>query len=387
MKIKYGRQEITKDDVAAVVDVLNSDLLTQGPVVPSFEKVTCEYTGAKHAVAVNSATSALHIACMALDLGPGDWLWTCPNTFVATSNCALYCGAKIDFVDIDPQTYNISVEKLKKKLEIAEQNKNLPKILVPVHLSGQSCEMKEIKSLSKKYGFKIIEDASHAIGGTYKNMPVGSCFYSDITVFSFHPVKIITTGEGGMALTNDSILANKLRQHRSHGITSNPKEMIERPDNEIWNYQQIRLGYNYRMTDIAASLGLSQIKRLKEIIKQRHKIADRYNQELNSLPLRTPWQHPDTFSSYHLYIIRLDLEKITKTQPQIHDELCDLGIMVNLHYIPVYRQPFYEKMGFEAGYCLESECYHQEALSIPIYPTLTQEEQDHVINTLKKIIV
>ena len=387
MKIKYGRQDITKEDIAAVVDVLESDLLTQGPIVPKFEKAISSYTGASYAVAVNSATSALHIACMALDLGAGDSLWTTPNTFVASSNCAIYCGARVDFVDIDPLTYNMSVKKLKEKLIIAKKNNSLPKILVPVHLSGQSCEMREIKKLSVEYNFKIIEDASHAIGASYLKSKVGSCEFSDITVFSFHPVKIITTGEGGMALTNDPILANRMRQHRSHGITSNTNEMIDRPENELWNYQQIQLGYNYRMTDIAASLGLSQLDRLQDIIQKRHQIADRYNNELASLPLQIPWQHPDTFSSYHLYIIRLDLNNIEKSHPQIHDELCDLGILVNFHYIPVYRQPFYEEMGFKKNYCPESERYHEQALSIPMYPTLLIEEQDRVISTLKKVIV
>jgi len=386
-KIKYGRQEVTKEDIESVVKVLNSELLTQGPVVPEFEDALCKYTGANYAVASNSATSALHIACMALELGSGDMLWTCPNTFVATSNCAIYCGAEVDFVDIDPRTYNISISHLQEKLEVAKQAGKLPKIVVPVHLSGQSCEMQEIKKLSNKYEFKIIEDASHAIGGMYKDSVVGSCKYSDITVFSFHPVKIITTGEGGAALTNDQQIAKKLRQHRSHGITSNPSEMIKRPEKELWNYQQITLGYNYRMTDIAAALGLSQLNRLSDIVKERHKIAARYNKELDSLPLIKPWQHPDTFSSYHLYIIRLDLEKITKTHPAIHDELCDLGILVNLHYIPVYRQPFYESMGFEGGYCPESERYHKEALSIPIYPTLSEQEQNKVIQTLEKVII
>lgn len=387
MKIKYGKQDVTAEDIAAVVDVLKSDLLTQGPVVPEFEKAVCEFTSAKNAIAVNSATSALHVACMALDLGPGDCLWTCPNTFVATSNCAVYCGASVDFVDMDPNSYNISIEQLKNKLVIAEKNNTLPKILVPVHLSGQSCEMQEIKKLSIQYGFKIIEDASHAIGGFYKDAPIGNCHYSDIAIFSFHPVKIITTGEGGMALTNDAKLANRMRQHRSHGITSDTSEMMDRPKNELWNYQQIRLGYNYRMTDIAASLGLSQIKRLNNIIKQRHRIASYYNQQLSSMPLRLPWQHPDSFSSYHLYIIRLNLNQINKSHPQIHDELRDNGILVNMHYIPVYRHPYYEKMGFVKGYCPESERYHEEALSIPMYPTLSLDEQELVIETLKKVII
>ena len=387
IRIKYGRQEVTQDDIAAVVQVLNSELLTQGPVVPAFEKALCDYTGSNHSIAVNSATSALHIACMALDLGPGDTLWTCPNTFVASSNCAIYCGAMVDFVDMDPKTYNMDIEQLESKLKKAKINNNLPKVLVPVHLSGQSCQMQEIHELSKEYGFKIIEDASHAIGGSYMHSKVGSCQFSDITVFSFHPVKIITTGEGGAALTNNSDLANKLVKLRSHGITADQAEMDIRPEDEIWNYQQVCLGYNYRMTDIAAALGLSQLKRVDLIIKKRNEIASRYNQELADLPLSTPWQHPDTLSSYHLYIIQLNLNKIKKTQPEIYDELRNSGILVNLHYIPVYRQPFYESMGFEAGYCPESEAYHQRALSIPMYSSLSLDDQNYVIETLKKVII
>jgi dTDP-4-amino-4,6-dideoxygalactose transaminase len=354
IRIKYGRQEVTQDDIAAVVQVLNSELLTQGPVVPAFEKALCDYTGSNHSIAVNSATSALHIACMALDLGPGDTLWTCPNTFVASSNCAIYCGAMVDFVDMDPKTYNMDIDQLESKLKKAKINNNLPKVLVPVHLSGQSCQMQEIHELSKEYGFKIIEDASHGIGGSYMHSKVGSCQFSDITVFSFHPVKIITTGEGGAALTNNSDLANKLVKLRSHGITADPAEMDTRPD---------------------------------LIIKKRNEIASRYNQELADLPLHRPWQHPDTLSSYHLYIIQLNLNKIKKTQPEIYDELRNSGILVNLHYIPVYRQPFYESMGFEAGYCPESEAYHQRALSIPMYSTLSLDDQNYVIETLKKVII
>lgn len=387
IRIKYGRQEVTQDDIAAVVQVLNSELLTQGPVVPAFEKALCDYTGSNHSIAVNSATSALHIACMALDLGPGDTLWTCPNTFVASSNCAIYCGAMVDFVDMDPKTYNMDIEQLESKLKKAKINNNLPKVLVPVHLSGQSCQMQEIHELSKEYGFKIIEDASHGIGGSYMHYKVGSCQFSDITVFSFHPVKIITTGEGGAALTNNSDLANKLVKLRSHGITADQAEMDIRPENEIWNYQQVCLGYNYRMTDIAAALGLSQLKRVDLIIKKRNEIASRYNQELADLPLSIPWQHPDTLSSYHLYIIQLNLNKVKKTQPEIYDELRNSGILVNLHYIPVYRQPFYESMGFEAGYCPESEAYHQRALSIPMYSSLSLDDQNYVIETLKKVII
>lgn len=382
----YGRQDITQSDIDAVVSVLRSDFLTQGPMVPLFEQTVANYCSIGHAVAVNSATAALHIACMALDLGPGDTLWTSANTFVASANCAIYCGAKVDFVDIDPQTYNMSIESLSEKLAAAEKTGNLPKILVPVHFCGQSCDMKSIYRLSQKYGFKVIEDASHAIGAKYINEAVGSGRYSDITVFSFHPVKIITTGEGGMALTNCSTLANRMRRHRGHGITSDPSEMRQRPKNEIWNYQQNRIGYNYRMTDIQAALGLSQMSRLDEYVQRRHQIADKYNIALATLPLVIPWQHPDSYSSYHLYPVRIQLPKTKKTQRQIYDALHAAGILVNLHYIPVYRQPYYEDMGFNPGYCSEAERYFQEALSIPMYPTMTAEQQEEVIATLRAVL-
>ena len=385
--IPYGRQSIDEEDIDSVIKVLKSDFITQGPIPDLFEKKVASLVNAKFAVSTNSATSSLLVSCLSLGLEKNDILWTSPNSFVASANCALHCGAQVDFVDIDLQSGNISLEKLREKLYEAKKSNNLPKILIPVHFAGQPTEQEEIWNLSKQYGFKIIEDASHSIGSKHKKESVGSCKWSDITVFSFHPVKIITTGEGGMALTNDPILANRMRQHRSHGITSNTDEMIDRPENELWNYQQIRLGYNYRMTDVAASLGLSQLDRLQDIIQKRHQIADRYNNELASLPLQIPWQHPDTFSSYHLYIIKLDLNNIEKSHPQIHDELCDLGILVNFHYIPVYRQPFYEEMGFKKNYCPESERYHEQALSIPMYPTLLIEEQDRVISTLKKVIV
>jgi UDP-4-amino-4,6-dideoxy-N-acetyl-beta-L-altrosamine transaminase len=384
--IPYGRQDITQSDIDAVISVLRSDFLTQGPMVPLFEQTVANYCSAEHAVAVNSATAALHIACMALNLGPGDTLWTSANTFVASANCAIYCGAKVDFVDIDPRTYNMSIESLSEKLAAAEKTGKLPKILVPVHLCGQSCDMKSIYALSQKYGFKIIEDASHAIGAKYIDEAVGSCRYSDITVFSFHPVKIITTGEGGMALTNCPTLANRMRRHRSHGITSEPSEMRQRQKIEIWNYQQNRIGYNYRMTDIQAALGVSQMSRLDEYVHRRHQIADKYDTDLAALPLVTPWQHPDSHSSYHLYPVRLQLEKTRKTQRQIYDELHAAGILVNLHYIPVYRQPYYEDMGFNAGYCGEAERYFRDALSIPLYPTMTAMQQDEVISALGTVL-
>lgn len=383
--IPYGRQDINQEDIDAVVDVLRSDFLTQGPVVPAFESMVATHCGAKHAVAVNSATSALHIACLALGVGKGDVVWTSPTTFVASANCALYCGAMVDFVDIDPATYNLSVDRLKEKLVSAEKAGKLPKVVIPVHLCGQPCDMNGIYALGQQYGFKIIEDASHAIGGKYKNEPVGNCRYSDITVFSFHPVKIITSGEGGMVVTNDSTLARTMRLLRSHGISSAPEDMTLRPTDEIWNYQQFELGFNYRMTELQAALGLSQMQRLDSFVEKRRLIAQRYDQELSDLPIETPWQHSDSYSSYHLYPIRIKRGKCTRTQRQIYDSLHTAGVKVNLHYIPVYRQPYYEAMGFKAGYCPSSEEYYKEALSIPMYPTLTETEQGTVIRVLREV--
>ena len=384
--IPYGRQDINQSDIDAVVAVLHSDFLTQGPAVPAFEKSVADYCSAQHAVAVNSATSALHIACLALGVGNGDIVWTTPITFVASANCALYCGATVDFVDIDSRTYNISLDRLAEKLAEAEKTGKLPKVLIPVHLCGQPCDMAGIYTLSQKYGFKIIEDASHAIGGKYKGEPVGNCRYSDITIFSFHPVKIITTGEGGMALTNDAALVKHLRLLRSHGISSATADMQARPSQEIWNYQQIDLGFNYRMTDIQAALGLSQMTRLEEFVTKRHAIAQRYDELLSELPVLTPYQHADVYSGYHLYVIRLKLAEINKTQRQIYNALRGAGILVNLHYIPVYRQPYYETMGFNAGYCPQAERYYSEAISIPLYPGLSEVQQDYVVAALREAI-
>jgi len=384
--IPYGRQDINQADIDAVVAVLRSDFLTQGPAVPAFEKAVAEYCGAQHAVAVNSATSALHISCLALGVGKGDSVWTTPITFVASANCALYCGAMVDFVDIDPRTYNLSVERLAEKLALAEKTGNLPKVVIPVHLCGQSCDMEGIHALSQQYGFKIIEDASHAIGGKYKDEPIGNSRHSDITVFSFHPVKIITTGEGGMALTNDAALAKQLCLLRSHGISSAVADMQPRPAAEIWNYQQIDLGFNYRMTDIQAALGLSQLQRIDEFVTKRHAIAKRYDQLLSALPVLTPWQHADGYSGYHLYVIRLKLDEINKTQRQVYDALRGREILVNLHYIPVYRQPYYEQMGFSAGYCKQAEQYYSEAISIPMYPGLTEGQQDKVVAVIREAV-
>ncbi len=381
--IPYGRQDINEVDIDAVVAVLRSDYLTQGPVVPAFEKAVADYCGAQHAVAVNSATSALHIACLALGVEKGDFVWTTPITFVASANCALYCGATVDFVDIDSRTYNLSVECLAEKLAMAEKTGKLPKVVIPVHLCGQPCDMAGIYALSQQYGFKIIEDASHAIGGRYKNEPIGNCRYSDITVFSFHPVKIITSGEGGMAVTNDATLAQHMCLLRSHGISSTPADMQTRPTHEIWNYQQIDLGFNYRMTDLHAALGLSQMQRLDKFVTQRHAIANRYDQLLPALPVKTPWQHADSYSGYHLYVIRLKLGEAKKTQKQLYKALHAAGLGVNVHYIPVYRQPYYEQMGFEVGYCPQAEQYYSEVISIPMYPGLTSDQQDFVVQTLR----
>lgn len=384
--IPYSRQDISQADIDAVVEVLRSDFLTQGPVVPAFESAVAEYCNAQHAVAVNSATSALHVACLALGVGSEDVVWTSPITFVASANCALYCGATVDFVDIDPRTYNLSVERLTEKLVLAERTGKLPKVVIPVHLSGQPCDMAGIYALSQKYGFKIIEDASHAIGGKYKNEPIGNCRYSDITIFSFHPVKIITTCEGGMAVTNDATLSKHMRLLRSHGITNAPADMHPHPVNEIWNYQQIDLGFNYRMTDIQAALGLSQMQRLDEFVTKRHAIAKRYDQLLAALPVQIPWQHSDSYSGFHLYVIRLKLYGSNNTHRQVYGALHAAEILVNLHYIPVYRQPYYEKMGFSAGHCPESERYYSEAISIPLYPGLSESQQDRVVAVLREVL-
>ena len=384
--IPYGRQDINQADIDAVVAVLRSDFLTQGPVVPAFERAVAEYCGAQHAVAVNSATSALHIACLALGVGMGHSVWTTPITFVASANCALYCGATVDFVDIDPLTYNMSVARLAEKLTMAERAGKLPKVVIPVHMCGQSCEMAGIHELSLQYGFKIIEDASHAIGGIYKDEPIGNCRYSDITVFSFHPVKVITTGEGGMAATNDAQLAKHLRLLRSHGISSSAADMHARPTHEIWNYQQIDLGLNYRMTDIHAALGLSQMTRIDEFVAKRHQIANRYDEAFAKLPVITPWQIADAWSSYHLYPIRVRQADCGKTQREVYDAFMTAGFNVNLHYIPVYRQPYYEAMGFKAGYCPQAEFYHKETLSLPMFASLTSQDQEAAIATLMQAL-
>lgn len=379
--IPYGRQAISEADIAAVVDVLKSDFLTQGPVVPAFEAAVAQIAGAQHAVAVNSATSALHIACLALGVGPGDRVWTSPVTFVASSNAALYCGAEVDFVDVDPRTYNICPELLAQKLDAAAAAGTLPKVIIPVHLTGQSCDMAAIHAAANKHGVRIIEDASHAIGGAYGNKPVGCCAYSDIVIFSFHPVKIVTTGEGGMALTNDAELARLMQLDRSHGITRDA-EVMEKSDLGPWYYEQHRLGFNYRMTDINAALGLSQLDRLEQFIARRREIARRYDEAFANLPVTTPWQLPEAHSAWHLYVIRVDAAH----HRAIFDELRASGILVNLHYMPVYLQPYYRNLGFAPGLCPHAEAYYAEAISLPMFPALTDEQQDQVIAAVTKAV-
>ena len=383
--IPYGRQDISQADIDAVVAVLQSDFLTQGPQVPLFEQTVAQHVGAKHALAVNSATSALHIACLALGLGPGDWLWTTPVTFVASANCGLYCGAQVDFVDIDPRTYNLCPQALEAKLVCAEKAGRLPKVLVAVHLCGQPCDMAAIHALGQKYGFKIIEDASHAIGGKYKGEFIGNGRYSDITVFSFHPVKIITTAEGGMALTNSDVLAAQMALLRSHGITRDTAQMTHAPDGP-WYYQQIDLGYNYRMTELQAALGVTQMQRLDAFVARRHELASRYDQLLADMPLTTPWQHPDSYSGLHLYVIRLQLDNISKTHRQVFEALRTQGIGVNLHYIPIHTQPHYERMGFRTGDYPLAEQYYAEAISLPMYQSLSYEQQDQVVEVLQVVL-
>jgi len=380
--IPYGRQEITQADIDAVAEALRSDYLTQGPVVPRYERAVADYCGAAHAVAVNSATSALHVACLALGLGSGDWLWTTPITFVASANCALYCGAQVDFVDIDPHTYNLSPDALEEKLKYAEHEGRLPKVVVPVHLCGQSCDMARIHELGRRYGFAIIEDASHAVGGRYKSAPVGNCRFSDITVFSFHPVKIITSAEGGMALTNDAVLAERMALARSHGVTRDPNLMTHEPDGP-WYYQQVELGYNYRMTELQGALGLSQLDRLDAYVARRHTLALRYDNALASLPVTTPWQHPDCYSALHLYVLRIAQ---SARRLAVFNMMREQGVGVNLHYIPVPSQPYYQRMGFRAGDFPKAEAYYAQAMSLPMYPTMSEEQQDHVIASLERAL-
>ena len=386
--IPYARQSISEQDIEAVNQVLRSDFLTQGALIAQFETAVSSYCHAEYAVAVSHGTAALHLACLALDVGVGDRVWTSPNSFVASSNCALYCGAEINFVDIDPKTYNISLNSLKQKLIQAEVDNCLPKVLIPVHFSGQSCDMKEIKELSKHYGFAIIEDAAHALGAEFLSEKVGSCLYSDLTIFSFHPAKMITCGEGGMILTNRPELAHKMELFRSHGVTRNPGLMTEKSHGD-WYYQQTLLGFNYRMTDFQAALGLSQLKRLDDFVNKRQNLAQRYNKKLSVLSklLSLPWQNSDTQSSWHLYIIRLNLKSLTVDRKTVFDHLRQSGIGVHVHYIPIHTQPYYQDLGFKQGDFPESESYYYEAITLPLFVDLEEEQVDFITQTVEKLLL
>ncbi|QPF93885.1 UDP-4-amino-4,6-dideoxy-N-acetyl-beta-L-altrosamine transaminase [Bradyrhizobium commune] len=390
--IPYGRQDISPEDIDAVTQVLQSDWLTQGQAGPRFERAMADYCGARSAAAMSNATAALHIACLALDLGPGDILWTVPNTFVASANCALYCGASVDFVDIDPRTYNMSVAALSEKLAQASTQGRLPKVVIPVHFAGQSCEMTEIRALADRYGFRIIEDASHAVGGDYLGRKIGAAQLSDIVVFSFHPVKIITTGEGGMTLTNDPRLGERLAYLRTHGIVrpsqAAPVDAARSNEDRYgpWMYEQIELGLNYRMTDIQAALGASQLGRLDAFVARRRELAARYDALLAKLPVTCPWQHPDTNSAWHLYVIRLQRNEIKLTRRQVFEALRAAGIGVNVHYIPVHTQPYYQRLGFSTGMFPEAESYYQDAITLPLFSKMTDAEQDTVVAALTKIL-
>jgi UDP-4-amino-4,6-dideoxy-N-acetyl-beta-L-altrosamine transaminase len=382
--IPYGRQHITDDDVAAVVRAMRSDWLTQGPAVPEFESQMAQYCGVSHAIAVNSATSALHIACVALGLGPGDWLWTTPMTFVASANCALYCGAQVDFVDIDPATYNMSVARLAAKLEQAVRESRLPKVVVPVHFAGQSCDMTAIGELARRYGFRLIEDASHAVGATWEGVRVGACSHSDITVFSFHPVKIITTGEGGMALTRDADLARKLEKLRTHGISRRPEEM--HAQDGAWYYEQLLLGFNYRLTDIHAALGRSQLSRLDTYVARRRDLARRYDELLKGLPLILPWQDPRSQSAWHLYVVQVIAPQAKPTRRTFFDAMRQAGVGVNVHYVPVHLQPYYRSKGFAPGNFPEAERYYERAITLPLFYDLSDREQLHVAEAARRTL-
>lgn len=384
--IPYGRQVISEEDIAAVVAVLRSDFLTQGPAIPAFERAVADYVGAPHAVAVCNATAALHIAYLALGLGPGDRLWTVPNTFLATANAALYCGAEVDFVDVDPSSYCMSTDALAAKLKLAEADGTLPSIVVPVHFGGQSCDMQTIGALGERYGFKIVEDASHAIGADYRGGKVGDCRFSDLCVFSFHPVKIVTTGEGGLVTTKEPELAVRLAELRSHGMTRDPARM-EGPSEGPWFYEQITLGMNYRITDIQAALGSSQMRRLDEFVARRRTLAARYDELLGNLPLTCPWQDPDGRSAFHLYPIRVREEQVGAPRRVVFDRLRKLGIGVNVHYIPVHLQPYYRRLGFGPGLCPEAESYYSEAITLPLFAGMSDEEQSTVVEAVRSALL
>ncbi len=382
--IPYGRQTISDTDIDSVVQVLRSEFLTQGPQLAAFEAAITRRVGVPHAIAVNSATSALHLACLALNLGLGDWLWTSPNSFVASANCGLYCGAKIDFVDIDPRTYNMSVQALAEKLAWAKTAGRLPKVVIPVHFAGQPCDMHAIAALAQEYDFKVVEDASHAIGSRWRDSHVGACEHSDITVFSFHPVKIITTGEGGILTTRNPTIAQQLTDLRSHGITRDAAR-FEHKDPGSWYYEQQSLGHNYRMTELQAALGFSQMAELDRFISRRHELVRRYEDGLQGLPLVSPWQHPDANSAFHLYVIQVT-EKTGINRRELFDAMRDAGILVNVHYIPIHLQPLYRRLGFKVGDFPVAEAYYERAISLPLYSGLSNSNQDFVIRKIKEFV-
>lgn len=391
--IPYGRQEITQADIDAVVEALRSDFLTQGPMVPRFERAVASLVGARHAIAMNSATSALHVACLALGLGPGDLLWTVPTTFVASANCGRYCGADIDFVDIDPDTWNLSVPALTRKLDKAKRNGRLPNVVVPVHLTGQPTDQEAIWELAERYGFRVLEDASHAIGASRDGEPVGSCRWSHVAVFSFHPVKIITSGEGGMAVTNDGELAERMVMLRSHGITRDPDRfqlLAKAPDTSAtapdWYYEQQILGFNYRLNDIQAALGASQLNRLAGYVARRNDLAKRYDLALAGLPLQLPCVRPDNKSAHHLYVVRLRGPTAATRHQRVFEALRQRGIGVNVHYMPVHLQPYYRGLGFVEGMFPESEAYGRSAITLPLYPAMSDVDQDYVVSVIKELL-
>ena len=371
--LPYGKQSLNEADIEAVVEVLRSDFLTQGPAIPRFEGAVANWCGARHGIAMANGTATLHCAAKAMGLGHGDWLWTSPITFVASANAGRYCGAKVDFVDVDPGTVNISVGALAVKLEEAEKEGRLPKVVVPVHFAGQSCDMPGIHALAQRYGFRILEDAAHALGGSYLGERIGNCRWSDAVSHSFHPVKIITSGEGGMITTNDDELAWRIGMLRTHGITREPGRMTREADGP-WYYQQLELGYNYRMTDLQAALGASQMNKLEGFAARRRELADLYDRELSGLPLRALARDPAGVSGWHLYMIRLNLDSIRRTRREVFESLRAQGIGVNVHYIPVHLQPDFERLGFRSGMFLEAERYYEEAITLPLFPAMTDED-------------